>query len=55
MSEFLEMGGYAQYVWSSFGLTLVVLVGNVIAARALLGATLKSLGGRLRREQRSRR
>lgn len=28
--EFLEMGGYALYVWPAYGLTLVVLVLNVV-------------------------
>ena len=32
MSEFLSMGGYAPYVWSSYGVTLVVLVYNAWAA-----------------------
>ena len=27
MQAFLAMGGYAAYVWSAFGLTLVVLAG----------------------------
>ena len=26
ISEFLNMGGYALYVWSSYGLALVVLL-----------------------------
>ena len=26
VSEFLNMGGYALYVWSSYGLALVVLL-----------------------------
>ena len=29
MSEFFEMGGYAAYVWSSYAISLVVLVLNV--------------------------
>jgi heme exporter protein D len=33
LSEFLAMGGYAVYVWPSFGLTLIVLIHNVRAAR----------------------
>lgn len=33
MTEFLEMGGYAKYVWSAFGLTLGVLVANIVVAR----------------------
>lgn len=31
-SEFFYMGGYAFYVWTSFGLALIVLSGNVIWA-----------------------
>ena len=29
-SEFLAMGGYGFYVWTSYGLTLVVLLFNII-------------------------
>lgn len=36
MTEFLNMGGYALYVWSSFGLTAVFLLLNVVLARAAL-------------------
>ena len=32
-SDFLAMGGYAFYVWLSFGLTLLCLVGIVISTR----------------------
>ena len=28
LSEFFNMGGYAVFVWSSYGLTLVLLVLN---------------------------
>ena len=28
MSEFLNMGGYAAYVWTAYGITLVVIVVN---------------------------
>jgi len=34
-SEYLAMGGYAAYVWPSFGLTLIVLIHNIRAARRL--------------------
>jgi len=27
-----SMGGYAAYVWSCFGLTAIVLFGNLVAA-----------------------
>ena len=28
--EFFAMGGYAFYVWTSYGLTLIVLLANII-------------------------
>jgi heme exporter protein CcmD len=36
MSHFLAMGGYAGYVWSSYGLTFLAVVLNVVWARRLL-------------------
>jgi len=30
LNEFLHMGGYAFYVWTSYGLAMIVLVLNVI-------------------------
>lgn len=31
MHDFWAMGGYGAYVWSSYGLTMVVLFANVLA------------------------
>ena len=33
-AEFLAMGGYGQFVWPAYAVTLIVLIGNVILARA---------------------
>jgi heme exporter protein D len=30
LQEFFAMGGYAFYVWPSYGLTLIVLIANII-------------------------
>ncbi len=30
VQEFFAMGGYAFYVWPSYGLTLIVLLANII-------------------------
>ncbi len=30
VQEFFAMGGYAFYVWTSFGLTFVILLANII-------------------------
>ncbi|HZF27256.1 MAG TPA: heme exporter protein CcmD [Steroidobacteraceae bacterium] len=34
LSQFFSMGGYAVFVWPAYAITLTVLVGNVLAARA---------------------
>lgn len=46
-SDFMAMGGYAFYVWLSFGLTLLCLVGIVISTRLKA----RSLLGELRNKQ----
>nr|VFK49040.1 MAG: heme exporter protein D [Candidatus Kentron sp. TC] len=30
MTEFLQMGGYAPYVWSAYGLAFAILLANLI-------------------------
>ncbi len=30
LEEFFNMGGYAFYVWTSYGVTLCVLLANII-------------------------
>ena len=33
VSEFFAMGGYAFYVWGSFGLTAIVIAGEALLIR----------------------
>lgn len=52
MTDFLDMGGYALWVWSAYGLTVLVMVANVILARSRLRrstARLRARAGRLAR------
>ena len=28
--EFLQMGGYAPYVWAAYGITAIILIANVL-------------------------
>ena len=49
MRQFLAMGGYAQWVWTAFGLALVVLTGNVVGARRRYRTTLQRLRVRMER------
>jgi heme exporter protein D len=43
-SEFIAMGGYAFYVWVSFGVVFALMAGEVV----LLGQRERSLMARLR-------
>ena len=43
LEHFLEMGGYAAYVWSAYGLAAVVLLGNFFYTRRLKKHALKQL------------
>jgi heme exporter protein CcmD len=36
MSQFLEMGGYALYVWPAYAVTLAIVGLNIIWARRVL-------------------
>jgi len=45
--RFLEMGGYAAYVWPAYGLTLVVIVLNIVWARRLLARSREEARRRL--------
>ena len=47
-----QMGKYGAYVWSSVGLTLVVLLANIWSARAALRAARDSARRALRSESR---
>ena len=43
MKEFLDMGGYAAFVWPAFLITAFVLGANIVAARRREAAVLAQL------------
>lgn len=45
--HFLSMGGRGQYLWPAYGLTLVVIVLNVIWARTIVREAREDLRRRL--------
>jgi len=47
MSDFLHMGGYAAWVWPSYGLTLAVIILNIVWARRLLAKSREDARRRL--------
>ena len=55
LAEFLHMGGYAVYVWSSYAVTTAVLVGNLVAPALRRRRLEREIGGAIRRERRQTR
>ena len=50
-SEWFAMGGYGGYVWASYGLTLVIIVYNLIAPIRRERRLLQEIARRRRRER----
>ncbi|MCU0834728.1 MAG: heme exporter protein CcmD [Chromatiaceae bacterium] len=48
MMEFLSQGGYAYFVWASYGAALVLLVGEMVQLRRTHRTILTRLGRLLR-------
>ena len=40
MSDFLAMGGYAQFVWGAFGMWFACVIFNIVSARRKLRVSL---------------
>ena len=51
LSEFFAMGGYALYVWTSYGLTFVVLLVNIIVPIVQRKQLLRSLALKQQRSE----
>ena len=54
MSEFLHMGGYAFFVWTSYGLAFVVLLGNVVIPIWRRRQFLREIRRKVKRSSRAR-
>jgi heme exporter protein D len=52
LNEFLHMGGYAFYVWTSYGIALLILLANIIAPVRQHRKLLSDISRRTRRERR---
>ncbi len=50
VNEFFAMGGYGAYVWSAYGISAVVLAGNVLMSRRAERALLARLAERFEEE-----
>jgi heme exporter protein D len=49
-TEFLHMGGYAFYVWTSYGLAAAILIANLLVPMLNSRRQRRELIGKLRRE-----
>lgn len=50
-SEFFDMGGYAFFVWSSYGLTFLVIVLNIVMPIMHRKKVISRVKRAIRREQ----
>ena len=50
-SEFFAMGGYATFVWSSYALTAVVLIANIVQPLRQRKQIISRIKRALKREQ----
>jgi heme exporter protein D len=48
LANFLEMGGYAWYVWGAYGVTTVVIAAEIIALRAQRRRAVQDVANRAR-------
>ncbi|HOX70782.1 MAG TPA: heme exporter protein CcmD [Dokdonella sp.] len=51
MTDFLAMGGYGAYVWSSYAIFVVALLIDFLAPRLRRQRVITDLGGRLKRQR----
>jgi heme exporter protein CcmD len=51
VAEFLDMGGYAAFVWPAFGLVMSVLIYNVWSARSVHAEARRAAARRLQMEE----
>ncbi len=53
LNDFLNMGGYAFYVWGSYGITLLVLAVNLVVPMINERKLLNDLARRVRADRHS--
>lgn len=51
MKEFFHMGGYAFYVWASYGIAAVVLIGNIVLPKYQHKSMINKLTKKLKRAE----
>jgi heme exporter protein D len=51
LEQFFSMGGYAFYVWTSYGIAMAVLLINFIAPLRRKSEVLKSIARMIRQER----
>ncbi len=49
-SEFFNMGGYAFYVWTSYGLTFIILLANIVSPIMQRKKAIKRIKRAIKRE-----
>ena len=52
VSEFAAMGGHGFFVWSAYGISALLIIGNIVLAVRQQGRVRQEIQRRLRRDQR---
>lgn len=50
-SDFFHMGGYAFFVWTSYGLALVIVLANIVSPLLQRKKVIKHIKRTIKREQ----
>jgi heme exporter protein D len=50
MAEFFDMGGYALYVWGSFGMTALLMIAEPVMVRGRRRSILKRISRMVRKK-----
>ncbi len=53
MNDFLAMGGYAGYVWSSYAIFFILMLVDYLAPRLQRRRVLADMRGRIKRQRKS--
>ena len=51
LEEFFHMGGYAFYVWTSYGLTFIIIVANIVSPMIQRRKVIARIKRAIKREQ----
>lgn len=55
VADFIAMGGHGFFVWSAYGISALLIIGNMVLAARQQGRVRREIARQVRREQRPAR